>query len=129
MLKRPTFWFMTLSLCVGMVLFRIKYEVIALEQHNIRVKSDIQLNKSAIHILKAEWTHLNDPKRLQNLSQKYLNALKPVTSIQLITFQDMTSSPKNEPIPKSNEIHNAQSAFDIYVESSLDDTTNDGVRA
>ncbi|MDP3371834.1 MAG: hypothetical protein Q8S21_02965 [Candidatus Paracaedibacteraceae bacterium] len=128
MLKKPTFWFLTVSFCVGMVLFRIKYEVIALEQHNVRVKTDIQLNKNAIHILKAELTHLNDPKRLQTLSQKYLSDLKPIVSHQMITFQDMTNPMRSEKI-ESVEKGTHQNALDAYINSSLNENENEGVHA
>lgn len=128
MLKKPTFWFVTLSFCVGMVLFHIKYEVIALEQHNARIKTDVQLNKNAIHILKAELTHLNDPKRLQALSKKYLSDLKPIVSHQMITFQDMTNSPRNS-TPKPAEKNPSQNALDAYINSSLNEHENEGAHA
>ncbi|MES2608480.1 MAG: hypothetical protein V4544_07125 [Pseudomonadota bacterium] len=114
MLRRPTFWFVTLAICVGMVLFRIKYEVIALEQHNTRLKKEIHENKDAIHHLKAEWTYLNDPKRLQASSKNHLNELNPVKSGQLITFQDMAGSNTNIK-PESSQKKEAQSTLDAYV--------------
>ena len=113
MLRRPTFWFVTLAICVGMVLFRIKYEVIALEQHNTRLKKEIHANKDAIHHLKAEWTYLNDPKLLQKFSQKYLTELNPVKSGQLITFQDMAGS--NNIKPESSPKREPKSTLDAYV--------------
>ena len=120
MLRRPTFWFATLAIGVAMVLFRVKYEVNALEQHNVRLKKEIQSNKGAIHILKAEWTHLNDPKRLQNFSQKYLTELKPIKSSQLITFQDMAGASVNNKVQPSQK-QNAQNALDAYMDAFVED--------
>lgn len=114
MLRRPTFWFVTLAICVGMVLFRVKYEVIALEQHNTRLKKEIRANKDAIHHLKAEWTHLNDPKRLQASSKTHLHELSPVKSSQLITFQDMAGSNANIKLESSQKKDN-QNALDAYI--------------
>lgn len=114
MLKRPTFWFVMLSICVGMVLFRIKYEVIALEQHNTRLKKEIDENKDAIHHLKAEWTYLNDPKRLQVSSKNHLSELKPVNSGQLITFQDMAGSNTNVK-QESAQKNDLKNTLDAYV--------------
>lgn len=71
------------------VLYRIKYEVQALEILKTRLQKEITGAKEALHVLKAEWSHVNDPKKLQKLSEKFLPHLKPVTSSQLITLQDM----------------------------------------
>ncbi|MES2252638.1 MAG: hypothetical protein V4482_03030 [Pseudomonadota bacterium] len=114
MLRRPTFWSVTLAIVVGMVLFRVKYEVIALEQHDTRLKKEIHANKDAIHILKTELTHLNDPKSLQHFTQKYLTELKPVSSGQLITFHDMAGS---NTLPKAHATKESPqtNALDAYV--------------
>ena len=45
MLRRPTFWLVTLVMCVVMILFRVKDEVSALEIHNGRIKKEIRENK------------------------------------------------------------------------------------
>lgn len=135
MLKHPTFWFVSLAICVGMVLFRIKYEVIALEQHNTRLEKEIFVNNDAIHHLKAEWTFLNGPKRLQKFSQKYLTELQPVKSGQLITFQDMAgsstnikaeSSHKPEHKPESSQSKKRQSTLDAYVADFASETSEEG---
>lgn len=127
MLRRPTFWFVTLAICVGMVLFRVKYEVIALEQHNTRLKKEIIANKDAIHHLKAEWTYLNDPKLLQKFSQKYLAELNPVKSGQLITFQDMAGSNANIK-PESSRKNELPNTLDAYVADFAADES-EGVHA
>jgi hypothetical protein len=124
MLRRPTFWFVTLAICVGMVLFRVKYEVIALEQHNTRLKKEIIANKDAIHHLKAEWTYLNDPKLLQKFSQKYLPELNPVKTGQLITFQDMAGS-NSEVKKESPQKSEPQSTLDAYVADFATETSEE----
>ena len=132
MLRRPTFWFVTLAVCVGMVLFRIKYEVIALEQHNTRLKKELNINKDAIHHLKAEWTHLNDPVRLQKSSKQHLAELRPVISNQLITFQDMAGSDTaHKPHAAQQQTHTntpTQNALDAYV-ANFETEANEGVQA
>jgi len=60
---------------VGILLFNVKYKVVGLEQELSQVKRDINNSRQSIHILKAEWEHLNNPARLQKLSQKYLNLI------------------------------------------------------
>jgi hypothetical protein len=114
-----------------MFLFRIKYEVIALEQHNVRLIKEIHENKQAIHHLKAEWAHLNDPKSLQNFTQKYLPDLSPVKSSQLITFQDMAGSSRNAKTNQAKQLakgNTQQNALDDYI-ADLTAGAADGVRA
>lgn len=127
MLRRPTFWFVTMAICVGMVLFRIKYEVIALEQHNSRLKKEIIANKDAIHHLKADWAHLNDPKRLQASSKAHLHELNPVKSSQLITFQDMAGSNTNVK-PEPSQTKESQNTLDAYV-ADFATETSEGIHA
>ena len=92
MLKKPTFLISVSTLITMIFLFRIKYEVQTLEQLRERLKSEIGQVKESLHVLNAEWSYLNDPKRLQNLCAKYLPHLKPVNSNQLITLTDMTQA-------------------------------------
>ncbi len=60
---------------IGILLFNVKYKVVGLEQELSQVKRDINNSRQSIHILKAEWEHLNNPGRLQKLAQKYLNLI------------------------------------------------------
>ncbi|MBS0185556.1 MAG: hypothetical protein JSS34_04350 [Proteobacteria bacterium] len=60
---------------IGILLFNVKYKVVGLEQELSHVKRDINNSRQSIHILKAEWEHLNNPARLQKLAQKHLNLI------------------------------------------------------
>lgn len=131
MLKRPSFLLLTLAILVGIGLFRVKYEVIALEANHMRIKHEIKENKEAIHVLKAEFAHLTEPKRLQALCQKYLPELKSVRSTQLMTLHDMTNTPAitsaletqpeaapSKPAPKmpsGNFVQNTPDSLDLYM--------------
>jgi len=68
-----------MAFCAGLGLFRVKYQVVALEKRHKQVVKSIADTKQSIHILKAELTHLNDPARLQKLAISHLDfkALKP----------------------------------------------------
>ena len=50
-------------------------------QHDDDVRDDIK----TIHILKAEWSHLNNPERLRSLAQKHSD-LSPVKAEQIISY-------------------------------------------
>lgn len=92
MIKRPLFIFTVMASIVVIILFRVKYEVSALEGVQKRLEHEINQSLESIHVLKAEWNHLNDPHRLQKLCAKYLPYLEPIRSTQLITMEDMVQA-------------------------------------
>ncbi|NEV49539.1 hypothetical protein EUZ93_03445 [Wolbachia pipientis] len=53
-------------------LFKIKLHVQSLHRELIKIKSEISLVQSDIKVLQAEWSYLNNPKRLASLVKKYL---------------------------------------------------------
>jgi hypothetical protein len=94
MMRRSTLTVLGIALVIGLSLFRLKYKVMSLEQHHSQVKKSIQENTEALHVLKAEWAHLNDPRRLQKLSEKYLK-INPLQKTQLISFADVATGGGN----------------------------------
>jgi hypothetical protein len=77
-MRTSTITFLSVGMCVGVILFRLKYEVLGLEQTHQQIKKSIFDTKEAIHVLRAEWAHLSDPSRIQKLSIKYLNNGQPL---------------------------------------------------
>jgi hypothetical protein len=94
MMRRSTLAVLGISFVIGLSLFRLKYKVMSLEQHHNHVKKSINENMEIIHVLKAEWAHLNDPKRLQELSEKYLE-INTLQKTQLISFADVATGGGN----------------------------------
>ena len=92
-MRRSRFFLTIMAFCVGLGLFRVKYQVMALEKNHKHVVKSISETKESIHVLKAELTHLNDPARLQKLSSTHLNfgALKPN---QIVTIDELPKQTK-----------------------------------
>ncbi len=90
-MRRSTFFTGILAILVGLILFRVKYEVVFLEQQQNQIRKSIIESEESIHVLKAEWAHLNDPKILQVLTQKYLD-LSPIQGSQMISLKDVTAA-------------------------------------
>jgi hypothetical protein len=90
-MRRPTLFFVFVAVGVGLGLFQLKYQVMNLEQHHHRIRRTIGETKEAIHILKAEWAYLNDPKRLQILCERYLS-VSSIQGSQLVSLQRVTES-------------------------------------
>lgn len=66
-------------------LFQLKYEVTHLEDELVRLKADVLSEEEAMRVLRAEWSFLNRPERLQSLAERHL-ALAPVTPGQIRTI-------------------------------------------
>ncbi len=82
--------FLGLIICgVGFSLFQIKYRVIALEQELYAAREKIIEIEHSIHILKAEWEHLNQPQRLQELAENHLD-VKPFEKEQYLASSSFT---------------------------------------
>ncbi len=63
-------------------LFYLEHEVTTLEEELELLNKTIVSDQEAIHVLRAEWSHLNDTGRLRELAEKYL-ALEPVRPAQI----------------------------------------------
>ncbi len=87
-MRRPTVLVSILCLLICMGVFRIKYTVMALEQQHRHIKRAISENQEAIHVLRAEWNHLNSPERLQKLAVKYLD-IGPQQTPQVANLKDV----------------------------------------
>jgi cell division protein FtsL len=83
-MHRSTFFLIFLALFLGFVLFKVKYEVVAIEEELRQTLAQIRKEEENMHILKAEWSHLNEPQRLQKLAQ-YLD-IKPIKTEQIVVM-------------------------------------------
>ena len=72
-MMRPTMILITLlATSLGLTLFIVKYQVQDLESVLVDYNRKITADREAIHVLKAEWSHLNQPARLRQLAERYL---------------------------------------------------------
>ena len=78
--------FMFALMATGM--FIIKNEVIALENDLEKINAQIREDQNALHVLKAEWTYLNDPSRIRHLSENHIH-MKPLRGEQIISFSSI----------------------------------------
>ncbi len=88
MLRFGTLFPLSVAVAAGIGLFHAKYRVMALEGELASLQQQIQRDREAIHVLKAEWSFLNDPDRLAELSRRHLE-LAPVAGSQLATLADV----------------------------------------
>lgn len=82
-MNRIFFVFMMLAAVVAMAaLFQVKHEVQQQERRLEALNEQILRDQETIHILKAEWSYLNDPQRLARLAERHLD-FKPMETAQV----------------------------------------------
>ena len=82
-MMRPTsLVLMLLAAAAGGALFHVSFEVTALDDRLSTLNRDIRTDREAIHVLRAEWSFLNQPERLEELARRHLD-LQPVSGAQL----------------------------------------------
>ena len=69
-------------------MFLIKSKVSSLENELEQINAKIREDQNALHVLKAEWTYLNDPARIRHLSESHIH-MKPVRGEQIISFSSI----------------------------------------
>jgi len=92
-------WVVVLAL-LGIGLFQVKYNVQSKERELREVHRQIEANYAAIHVLEAEWSYLNDPLRLADLTRRHTE-LMPTTPGQIGDFASLP--PRIEDAPAAPE--------------------------
>ena len=82
MIRPTSLILMVLAAAAGGALFQVAFEVSELDDELARLNTDIRTDRDAIHVLRAEWSFLNQPERLEELARRHLDLL-PVTGTQI----------------------------------------------
>ena len=80
-----------LAVSLSLTLFVVKYQVQDLEEELSGLNRAITEDRQAIHVLKAEWSHLNEPTRLRKLAERYLG-LSAIATDQVGTANELLPS-------------------------------------
>ena len=75
--------------------YSIKYETLYRAEQVAKLKTQLQREREAIAVLKAEWQHLNRPDRLQGAVERHLD-LQPLSPGQLARLSDLPNRPPRE---------------------------------
>ena len=86
--------FVNICLVLGLValayvIYQVKYEARALDEEIATLGKKIDEERDALAVLRAEWSLLNRPERIERLAQKYLK-LAPAQPRQLVTLDKVT---------------------------------------
>jgi len=89
MIFRPsTLLWMMLWVFAAFGLYMVKYKVQAIKAQVAMAEKQLNDEKKNLHVLTAEWTYLNRPERLRQLSAHYLD-IKPLHGKQLADFASL----------------------------------------
>lgn len=99
--KSALFW-LGLAAAAGGVLFQTSYEVQELEDKLGSLNRQIMDEQEAIQILKAEWSYLNDPTRLESLATQHLQ-LQPTEARQFVALDVVPMRPATAPDAAPNK--------------------------
>ncbi len=96
----------------GICLFILKYQVKEEERQLQKIHREILQNKREIHMLEAEWAHLNDPQRLLELVKSQTN-WETISANQISILSDIPLRPELLPaapevIETEEEAHQAE---------------------
>jgi cell division protein FtsL len=86
--------FVNICLVLGLValayvIYQVKYEARALDEEIASLNKDIDTERDGLAVLRAEWSLLNRPERIERLAEKFLK-LAPVQPRQLVTLDSVT---------------------------------------
>src|SRR4029077_12367531 len=96
--------------------YRIKMESTARTERVLRLHADIREQRDAIAALRAEWSRLDAPLRLQGLVERHLS-LKPINATQYDPLKNLPDRPPRlvkpgEPDPIGAMINTIEAATD-----------------
>lgn len=92
MIKLQSIVWMLLTGIAGFILFHTSYQVQTLEERLGKINRSIIAEQEAITVLKAEWSYLNNPARIQKLASENLS-LQPTAPRQFASLSDIPGKP------------------------------------
>ena len=85
MIRRTTLIGLGLAAILSLAMFYTKYQVLAIEKQLDLVYHEIFQTEEGIHMLRAEWAYLTEPKRIQELAARHLGMV-PAQTMQLVSL-------------------------------------------
>lgn len=110
-----------LAVAVGVSMFLLKYKVQALEDELVARQAQVVRDRGAIRVLEAEWTYLNDPERLRQLSGEYLGFGPPavinIADISALPLRGAADAAPESAPAKHNPLENLKPQFQTELRS------------
>ena len=81
---------------LSFVIYEVKYDTHGMEEKVSALQQGIRNERDSIAILRAEWSHLNSPERLERLARKHLGMV-PVQARQMMTLEQLADLRRSKP--------------------------------
>ncbi|MGV1013698.1 MAG: cell division protein FtsL [Methyloceanibacter sp.] len=100
--------FINICLVIGLValacvIYQVKYEARSLDRQIAAVGKQIEAERDAVAVLRAEWSLLNRPERIERLAKKHLHleasAPRQLVTLDTVTDRDFDRFRKDETSP------------------------------
>ena len=101
--------------------YKIKFDSTLQAERVAKLRADLQRERDATASLRAEWSQLDNPTRIQGLVQRHL-ALKPIDTTQFDGFDQLPE----RPIPTVPDVNDPIGAM---IELSTSDALTGGITA
>lgn len=95
MLRVLTITVFVATLAVVGVLYKLKYDTRALQLQTVHLRKQIDMERSQVAVLKAEWSVLTQPERIDRFADDL--GLKPLSPRQIISFHNLDAIPLTAP--------------------------------
>ena len=104
-MRQTTMFTLLVAAIMSVALFFLKYEVTNLEEELETLNRAIDANHETMHVLRAEWSHLNEIGRVRSLSLRHLE-LGPTNPLRIVTIDELPPAVEAEahiapPVPPS----------------------------
>ena len=86
MIRPATLGLLVVAGVAGGLLFHVSYGASALKDELTSLKRQIAADTDDMHVLRAEWSYLNQPARLEELSRRHLG-LAPISGAQVVELE------------------------------------------
>ena len=113
-MKMSTLSILLFAVAIGIGLFTVKHRVQDLESQLVNLNRQMVEDREALQVLRAEWSHLNEPKRLKVLAHKYLG-MTAITLDKVISRNELIDK-----IPVRQEMSNTSLADTSVIPSRKD---------
>jgi cell division protein FtsL len=73
--------------------YKVKFESTREAERLAKLRTEIRQEQDAIASLRAEWSKLDTPARIQELAKRHLSTMKPVDPRQIDTLRNLPERP------------------------------------
>lgn len=87
MIRPATVALLVVAVLAGGLLFHVSYGAGTLKERLTLLNQQIEADTDEMHVLRAEWSYLNEPARLEELSRKHNLGLEPISASQVVKLE------------------------------------------